>query len=243
MQAMQRIDPGSARYLVIDALRDEDLVAIGEAAAQDILVSGGSGIALGLPENFRKAKVIGSARTEWVGEDGPAVALCGSCSLMSRRQIAEHQKKFPAREAAADAIVQGIADPNDYADWALAEIGASGPPLIYSSAEPDVVARIQQRYGREQVAHAVESFFSSLACLLVRRGVRRLVSAGGETSGAVVSGLAIPSFAIGPEIDSGVPALRAQNMKLVLALKSGNFGGPDFFAKAARVLRGTAADE
>ena len=157
---------------------------------------------------------------------------------MSRRQIAEHRARFPVREADADAIVAGGADPAAYADWVLAEQAASGPPLVYSSAEPDVVAAAQQRYGRERVAEAVEIFFAALARELVARGVRRLVTAGGETSGAVVSALAIPSFEIGPEIDPGVPALKAGGSGMTLALKSGNFGAPDFFAKAARVLGG-----
>jgi uncharacterized protein YgbK (DUF1537 family) len=237
----QALDAGvtrGERYLVVDAIRDEDLMAIGEAAAGDVLLGGGSGIALGLPANFRRAGRIGTVRSQWAGAEGPAAALCGSCSRMSRRQIAEHRARFPAREADADAIVAGGADPAAYADWVLAEQGASGPPLVYSSAEPDVVAAAQERYGRERVAEAVETFFAALARELVARGVRRLVTAGGETSGAVVSALAIPSFEIGPEIDPGVPALKAGGSGMTLALKSGNFGAPDFFAKAARVLGG-----
>lgn len=236
--AMDEAVAKGARYLVVDAIRDEDLAAIGEAAVGDILLSGGSGIALGLPANFRSAGLIGSARSEWAGAQGPSAALCGSCSIMSRRQIAEHGSRFPAREADADAIVAGAADPGDFAEWVMAGQDADGPPLVYSSAEPEVVAAAQQRYGREKVAGAVEGFFAALARELVARGVRRLVTAGGETSGAVVSALAIPSFEIGLEIDPGVPALRAGGTGMTLALKSGNFGGPDFFAKAARILAG-----
>ena len=240
--AMERAEAGGARYLVVDALFDDDLDAIGKAAAHDLLVSGGSGIALGLPANFRNAGLIGSTRSGWTGENGPSAALCGSCSLMSRRQIAEHRTKFPAREADADAIVDGSADPDAYADWVLANGNAGGPPLVYSSAEPEAVARAQERHGKEKVAAAVEGFFSTLAKKLVARGVVRLISAGGETSGAVISGLAIPSFEIGPEIDPGVPALHARDAGVALALKSGNFGAPDFFAKAARILGGDAVD-
>lgn len=229
------------RYVVVDAIREEDLIAIGEAAAGDVLLSGGSGIALGLPANFRHAGLIGSSRSDWTGTEGPAAALCGSCSAMSRRQIAEHRRHFPAREASADAIVAGSADPGDYADWAMAEQGRGGPPLVYSSAEPDAVAAAQKRHGRERLAQAVEGFFASLARELVSRGVRRLVTAGGETSGAVISGLSILSFEIGPEIDPGVPALKEGQTGMTLALKSGNFGAPDFFAKAARVLAGEVA--
>ena len=238
MDAMETAVANGARYLVIDAIRDEDLAAIGEAAAGDLLLSGGSGIALGLPANFRRAGLIGSAHSEWEGAEGPAAALCGSCSTMSRRQIAEHRAKFPAREADADTIVAGLADPAEYADWVIAEQSAGGPPLVYSSAEPEAVAMAQKRFGKERVAGAVEGFFAALARELVTRGVRRLVTAGGETSGAVVSALAIPSFEIGPEIDPGVPSLKVGDTGMTLALKSGNFGDPDFFAKAARVLEG-----
>lgn len=240
-EALDKAVAKGMRYLVVDAIRDEDLTAIGEAAAGDILLSGGSGIALGLPGNFRRAGLIGSAHSAWEGELGPSAALCGSCSIMSRRQIAEHAAKFPAREASADAIVSGAADLRDLADWVMDGQDAGGPPLVYSAAQPDVVAAVQQRYGREKVAGAVEEFFAALARELVSRGVRRLVIAGGETSGAVVSALAVSSFEIGPEIAPGVPALRAGDTGMVLALKSGNFGAPDFFAKAGRVLAGETA--
>jgi 3-dehydrotetronate 4-kinase len=229
-----------ARYLVVDAIHDADLLAIGTAAAGDVLISGGSGIALGLPANFRRAGLIGQAGSDWQGSAGPAAALCGSCSAMSRRQIAEHRADHPAHEVTADAIMAGTADPAALADWVMGAQGAGGPPLVWSSAGPETVAAAQARHGRDRVAHAVEGFFAALARDLAARGVTRLVTAGGETSGAVVSALGIPAFAIGPEIDPGVPALRVPETGMTLALKSGNFGAPDFFAKAARVLAGEA---
>lgn len=229
------------RYLVADAVSDQDLHALGAAVARDILVSGGSGIALGLPENFRRAGLIGSSTTVWTGLEGPAAALCGSCSVNSRKQIAVHRDSFPAMEAGADAVLSGDITPTGAADWVMANQEAGGPPLVYSSAEPDVVAAAQARHGKERVAAAVEGFFAALARALQSRGVRRLVVAGGETSGAVVSALSIPHFDIGPEIDPGVPALLAPDPGMVLALKSGNFGGPDFFARAARLLAGDVA--
>lgn len=238
--AMQAAVAQGARYLVVDAIHDADLLAIGTAAAGDVLISGGSGIALGLPGNFRRAGLIGQAGTDWQGSAGPMAALCGSCSVMSRRQIAEHRAAHPAREVTADAIMDGTADPAALADWVMGAQGAGGPPLVWSSADPETVAAAQARHGRDRVAHAVEGFFAALARDLVVRGVTRLVTAGGETSGAVVSALGIPSFAIGPEIDPGVPALRVPETGMTLALKSGNFGAPDFFAKAARVLAGEA---
>ncbi|QYK41743.1 MAG: four-carbon acid sugar kinase family protein [Paracoccaceae bacterium] len=234
--AMQAAVAQGARYLVADAIHDADLVAIGAAAADDVLISGGSGIALGLPANFRRAGLMGQAGMEWQGSAGPMAALCGSCSVASRRQIAEHRARHPAREVTADDIIAGTADPASVAAWVMAAQGAEGPPLVWSSADPETVAEAQARHGRDRIAHQVEAFFAALARELAARGVKRLVVAGGETSGAVVSALGIPAFTIGPEIDPGVPALRVPETGMTLALKSGNFGAPDFFAKAARVL-------
>lgn len=228
------------RYVVVDAILDRDLAAIGEAAEDDVLLSGGSGIALGLPANFRRAGLIGAAATHWTGRQGPVAALCGSCSIMSRRQIAEHAKNHPARAVEVDDIVAGAADPAEYAGWAI-DGQPDGIPLIYSSAEPEVVKAAQKRHGKERLAAAVEGFFEDLARQLSSRGLCRLVTAGGETSGAVVSALGISSFEIGPEIDPGVPALKSGDPDMVLALKSGNFGSVGFFEKAAGILAGGTA--
>ena len=109
--------------------------------------------------------------------------------------------------------------------------------LVYSSADPDVVRDVQKRFGRETAASAVEGFFAELARLAVAAGFTRIITAGGETSGAVVEGLGLDTLEIGPELDPGVPALRAGS-DLVVALKSGNFGASDFFAKADALLSG-----
>jgi len=101
------------------------------------------------------------------------------------------------------------------------------------------VADAQTRFGKDTVAGNIEALFADLARALVAGGVTRLISAGGETSGAVVEGLDLTALEIGPEVDPGVPLIRA-NDSLVLALKSGNFGGPDFFARAAAMMEGHA---
>jgi uncharacterized protein YgbK (DUF1537 family) len=220
--------------VVVDALSDADLMTIGAAADGLPLVTGGSGVAMGLPANFRRAGLIGAAAEAWRGEAGRAAALCGSCSTMSRRQIVAHGAAAPVFEVDADAVIAGALTAQAAADWALAQTGL---PLIYSSAEPEAVAAVQARHGRERAAHALEGFFAELARLLRAAGVRRLISAGGETSGAVVEGLGLTAMQIGPEIAPGVPAMRAAD-DLVVALKSGNFGADDFFARAADVLAG-----
>lgn len=126
-------------------------------------------------------------------------------------------------------------------DAALAFIDANraAAPIVYSSDEPEEVAAAQQRFGRDEIAGRFEAIFAALTEGAVAAGFRRIVAAGGETSGAVALALRGAAFEIGPEIDPGVPALFVNGQpRLALALKSGNFGGPDFFAKAIRVLEG-----
>ena len=222
------------RLIVVDAIRDEDLIAIGEAAAVRKLITGGSGIALGLPGNFMRGGLISGKLPQWQGEAGKCVALAGSCSGATRNQIAVHAKSNPVLEVRSDDVAEGNLTPQQAAAWLLRRAG-SEVPLAYSSAEPEVVAAVQKKLGREEAAKLFEEFFASVARILVDAGVRRLLIAGGETSGAVVEGLGLSSLEIGPEIDPGVPAMRARP-DLVIALKSGNFGARDYFAKAASVL-------
>ncbi|MGR3755673.1 MAG: 3-oxo-tetronate kinase [Tranquillimonas sp.] len=229
---MQAEDAAGHRLIVADAIHDEDLVALGAAAADLPLLTGGSGIAMGLPANFRRAGRLAGGASTWQGQPGRAAAVSGSCSAATRDQVARHEG--PRLEIGAEAVMAGAATPGSAADWVLAQAGL---PLVYSSADPQVVRAAQDRFGRALIAAAFEGFFAELARTLVDRGVSRLISAGGETSGAVIEAVAPRELAIGPEIDPGVPAMRA-GPALVVALKSGNFGAPDFFAKADAVLEG-----
>lgn len=223
------------RLVVADAIRDEDLVTLGQAVADQVLLTGGSGIALGLPGNFRAEGLLSAQGPQWRGQEGPAAVLSGSCSRATRGQVARHiADGNPAMEIDPEAVMAGITAACDAAAWALSQ---DGLPLVYSSADPDAVRAVQARHGTEAVAHKLDFFFAETARLLVAGGVTRLITAGGETSGAVIEGLSVANLEIGPEIDPGVPAIRARE-NLVLALKSGNFGAEDFFAKAAARLGG-----
>jgi len=127
----------------------------------------------------------------------------------------------------ADAAIRFVRDKSERA------------PIVYSTAGPDAVTAAQKRYGREKLAAAIEGFFGRLAVGLVDAGITRIAVGGGETSGAIVTALGLDRLRIGPEIDPGVPALRAEGRRAVsLALKSGNFGAPDFYEKALRVMGG-----
>ncbi|MBK4218227.1 four-carbon acid sugar kinase family protein [Paracoccus caeni] len=234
------LDDESAKgrpFVIADAIRDQDLVALGRAVADLPLLTGGSGIALGLPQNFRDQGLLAADRTGWQGQAGKAAVLSGSCSRATRGQVAHHiDGGSPALELDPEAVLSGVTTPQDAAAWALMQ---NGLPLVYSSADPERVREVQSRHGTETVAARLEDFFAETARLLVAGGTTRLITAGGETSGAVVEGLAVAQLEIGPEIDPGVPAVRVAG-DLVLALKSGNFGSDDFFAKAAARLEGTA---
>lgn len=225
---LSREQAAGHRLIVVDALTDWDLLKIGEAAKGLRLITGGSGVALGLPANFR----FSAAPVPWTGQEGTCVALSGSCSDATRAQVAHHLEHNPGLELSAADVIHGMLTAEDAATWALSQPGI---PLIYSSADPEVVRSVQEEFGREASATVIEGFFAAVARALVRHGVTKLLPAGGETSGAVVEGLGLRQLEIGPEIDPGVPALRASD-DLVLALKSGNFGGPDYFAKAAAKL-------
>ncbi|OUS05267.1 hypothetical protein A9Q96_12490 [Rhodobacterales bacterium 52_120_T64] len=221
--------------IVVDAISDNDLFEIGTAASGHRLVTGGSGIALGLPANFRKTGMISENTGKWQGENGAGVILSGSCSIATRGQIALYAKSHPTFEITADDVVSGATNADVIANWLLSK--KDSQPLAYSSADPEVVKEAQDRHGRETIAGLIEEQFADVARKLVAGGITKLITAGGETSGAIVEGLGITALEIGPEIDPGVPAVRATgDVPLVLALKSGNFGANDFFEKALKVL-------
>lgn len=231
-QALAREHENGNRLIVADAIGDEDLIKIGRAAADLPLITGGSGIALGLPENFRTKGKIGAAQTQWTPQKGKCAILSGSCSIATRGQLEEHLKSNPGVEIKAEDVLDGTLTPAQITEHLLT---ADSIPVAYSSADPDVIRAVQSQFGQEKSAQAIEEFFAETARLLTSQGVTRLITAGGETSGAVVEGLRLNTLEIGPEIDPGVPALRASS-NLTIALKSGNFGAPDFFAKAAKAL-------
>jgi uncharacterized protein YgbK (DUF1537 family) len=225
------------RLVVVDAVTDEDLIAIGTAAAEHKLISGGSGIAMGLPDNFRRAGLLSGRKAIFAGKLGPGVVLSGSCSPASRGQVIAYLAGHPGLRVDPDAVMAGEITARAALGFVMERIAQS--PIVYSTAEPDAVAAAQARHSREAVAAAIERFFGELAAELVESGITRMAVGGGETSGAVVTALGVDRFSIGPEIDPGVPALAADGKRpVMLALKSGNFGAPDFYAKALRILEG-----
>jgi uncharacterized protein YgbK (DUF1537 family) len=155
------------------------------------------------------------------------------------QQIARAESVMPVLRLDPDSILTGKGEAERALVWARPKL-ADGPVLIASSATPDDVAALQARHGRDAAGRAIEQVMADIAENLVKTGVRRLIVAGGETSGAVVDRLGIPGFLVGAEIAAGVPVLRAvgaETEHMLLALKSGNFGGPEFFADALGLMR------
>ena len=223
------------RLVIVDAVAEDDLMAIGEACAGAPLITGGSGIALGLPRNFERAGLLRGAKGKASGVAGPAAILSGSCSTRTLEQVARHRERHPSLEVQPGALMDGKITVDETVAFINKNTGKT--PLVFSSAAPEAVGQAQQRHGREKVAHAIEQFFADVAARVVDQGIRRLVVAGGETSGAVVSALGLTALEIGPEIDPGVPVLYApERERLALALKSGNFGAVEFFDKALTLM-------
>ena len=231
---MTRLAESGRRWAIVDAVTDAHLMAIGEAVAPHALVTGGSGVAMGLPENFRRAGLL-PARPDADALPpmaGAAAVVAGSCSRATLGQIGLARDHVPVLELDALATPDAAAMAAQALAWGDGKLEASRPVVIAASATPDKVAALQARLGRDAAGALVEDAVATIAAGLVERGVGRLVVAGGETSGAVVQRLGVTSLRIGPEIDPGVPWTYANPAGLHLALKSGNFGARDFFLKA-----------
>ncbi len=223
------------RLIVTDAVVDEDLRQIGAALDGAALVTGGSGIAIGLPANFRAKGLLAGRAAALPEIVGPGCVLSGSCSSASHAQVAAYAAGHPSFAIHPAELMSGRMTATDALRFVSQNI--QDEPIVYSTADPDAVAAAQAQFGREALARAIEHVFAATAVGLIGMGVRRLVVGGGETAGAVVTALGLGQLRIGPEIDPGVPVLfGADDLGLGLALKSGNFGATDFFAKALKAL-------
>jgi 3-dehydrotetronate 4-kinase len=246
--------------VIVDAVFDRDLETIGTVALDHRVSVGASGIGLGLARALvaaGKVRPNTSATIPDAPVGGPAACLAGSCSQATLGQIANAEAVMPVLHLDPERVVAGKEEARRALAWAKDRLEqGKGPVLIASSSTPDQVAALQARHGRDAAGHAIEQAMADIAEGLVRSGVRRLVVAGGETSGAVVDRLGIPGFLVGAEIAAGVPVLRAVGAKesetqsetqsdkqsetrgeMLLALKSGNFGGPEFFSDALKLMR------
>ncbi|MDO8457002.1 MAG: four-carbon acid sugar kinase family protein [Burkholderiaceae bacterium] len=231
---------------IVDAVSNEDLMRLGRALADLPLVTAGSGVAIGLPQNFG-IQATGEATSQAArlpNATGWQAVVSGSCSQATNAQVAAWQASGKPHRALDLAAVLGSdaelgAEVQNVLTWAQPLL-AQGPVLVYSTADAESVKNTQNALGSDATGARVEHALSAIAKGLVELGVQQLVVAGGETSGACVQALGVQQMQIGSQIDPGVPWCYAQasavGVNVHLALKSGNFGATDFFAKAFKLL-------
>ena len=225
------------RHVVVDAVADADLGVIAQACHEMPLLTGGSAVAMPLPDLYRKAGLIpdASANGTSTAPAGGSIVLSGSCSAMTRKQVAA----FSASHAhyRLDPLVLAKDGPDAAHEW-LETQDTDATVMLFATAEPEDVQKAQAELGTRQAGEIVEQTLAALATQARDRGTRRFIVAGGETSGAVSQALGVRQLEIGAEIAPGVPWTFTQSggHRIVLALKSGNFGGPDFFAEAFEKL-------
>ena len=219
------------RYAVVDACRDADLHQIGKALDGTRFVTGGSGIALGLPANFGAVPADCDRKEVSLGQ-GRDLIVSGSCSMRTREQVARFSTRHPAWRLDPQKLAAGETGAAEALSW-IADQDPSEPVLVYSTAEPEEVRIVQDALGVAQAGQVVENTLAAIASGAADLGVRRVIAAGGETSGAIVQALGVAYLEIGAEIAPGVPWTRpGPDKNYLLTLKSGNFGGPDFFNDA-----------
>lgn len=222
-------------YVVLDALHEAHLLVQGEALRDMRLVTGGSGLAIGLARQFATGTANELAQHSGRPQGERAVVISGSCSQMTNCQVNAYRQQAPAREVDVEtSLRQQSGYAQELCDWVEVNSQQELAPLLYATADAQQLQAIQQRYGAARSSEAIEQLFAAVTCELKARGWQRFIVAGGETSGVVAQSLGVTAFHIGPTISPGVPWVRDIHQPLSLALKSGNFGDEQFFARAQR---------
>ena len=240
LSEIERLKADGIAIAVVDALSNDDLMRLGPALKGMALIGAGSGVAIGLAQNYALAHASDAAVLP--AATGLQAIVAGSCSLATNRQVADFVGRgYPAIAVDPMRLFNGVDVTAEVLEWAK-KLLPGGPLLVYSTTSPDAVGSIQTQIGAEHAGALVEHALARIACGLVALGVRQLVVAGGETAGACVQALGVQHLKIGPQIDPGVPWCHASSevagaQGLHLALKSGNFGTDDFFSKAFALLQ------
>ena len=225
-----------ATVAITDATSNEDLVVLAGAAKDLKLVTGGSGLALGLGKSF--GLQTGQA-AQSIPASGRRAILAGSCSRMTLKQLEVAKKLYPHfRVTPEELAAQFETTLEKVLSWAKQHRSSPHPLLVYTSGSPDEIASNQQILGGARAGDLCEKFLAAVAAHFVDDEILQLIVAGGETSGAVVTQLGLDLLRIGPEIDPGVPWTLASGAgrEITLALKSGNFGSEEFFVNAWQLL-------
>ena len=237
-KAFDQLQKEDVAIAVTDVLNDEHLYFLGEAVKDFKLITGGSGIALGLPSQFKSRN---NHQEETRAHSLPKVlgkelVLSGSCSEMTLAQVDEFSKRYSTLKLNPIELAENNSALANAVNWVI-QAKVEEPILVYASAPPDAVKQAQKKLGRDLASSTVENALAKIALAAVQNGFRRIVVAGGETAGAVVSNLGIKGIMIGEQIDPGVPTtVSIGDPSIGLVLKSGNFGSANFFEKAFEVM-------
>lgn len=234
---LQSLSEDSIRHVIVDAVSDEDLRTIAAATADMPLATGGSALASQLPRFYVEQGLVAppAVRQSMAAPKGGQLVLSGSCSAMTRKQVARYAGRSVSLQL--DPVALAAEGVGPAREW-LQRQSSDEPKLIFATAEPEEVRQAQESLGLEKASRVVEDALADLAQEAFRLGIRRFVAAGGETSGAITQALGITRLSIGPEIAPGVPWTFADvgGERVALALKSGNFGGEAFFEDAFKLL-------
>jgi uncharacterized protein YgbK (DUF1537 family) len=233
--AADRLMANGIGAAIADAIEEQDLLTLGRFCSTLPLSSGASGLGEGIGRALMVDRSIG-APVVLPRTSGPRAVLAGSCSTATQRQVVTMRRAHPSFQIELDGkrTVEEIG--SEACAWFDAHAD-EGPVLIFSTADPETVAR--QRAILPNASAVLEEILATVAVYMIQKGLRALIVAGGETSGAVVQRLGIETLKIGPEIDPGIPwtiASAPDTPEMVLALKSGNFGADDFMLKAWDLL-------
>jgi uncharacterized protein YgbK (DUF1537 family) len=222
------------KYAIVDTTSNNDFDIICNGIKDLPFLTGGSGIALGLPKIYENKGLLSETKFDLPKNNSNAIILSGSCSRATLEQIKIYKENNPSYYISTDEIMNNTNFLEEVFLWIKKNQTLS--PLIYSSSDHDVVLKKQKQFGQDVLANNIECFFEKLSTRLVKDSFGRFISAGGETSGAIIKGLGVEELKIGKEISPGVPALWSPkslgNKSISITLKSGNFGQQDFFSRA-----------
>ncbi|WP_086931731.1 3-oxo-tetronate kinase [Agarilytica rhodophyticola] len=226
------------RFAITDAISDTDLLNIAKACSDLPLVTGGSALAMGLANNYRQKNLLSNNSDDVIlnSVEGHVAILVGSCSSSTQQQVKAASAHYPVISIDPIALSNQSLTIEELTQQAL-KILEKSTVIITSTATPEIIERMQSTLGKEHVSTLLEETFGLLGKRLVAAGIKKIIVAGGETSGAVSKALAIRQLSIGPQIDPGVPWTHHLGTdKLFLAFKSGNFGDENFFQKAVEMI-------
>ena len=235
---IENLKKNGYKYAIIDTIKNDDFDIICNAVKNLPLLTGGSGIALGLPKIYKDRGLLSASNFQIPENNSNAIILSGSCSVTTINQINIYKENNPSFYISPDEVIND----KDLIEKVLSWIkdNETQSPLVYSSSDIKSVSEKQKQYGQELLANKIEKFFELLSKRLVKDNFGTFISAGGETSGAVIKGLGIQELKIGKEISHGIPALwspeSSGNKPVFVTLKSGNFGQDDFFTRALKAL-------